>query len=178
MAAAIEGYCLLSWLLLRLFLVRLRAFHLGTLFVWTDLLAMTALVYAAGGERGLFWPIHFVRVADQIWISRRRAAALAVGGVACYGVLVLWLGETRSLDWGVEGVKLAALAAMNAALAAVAVAPWRVRARTTEARDLILRLEEQSVELDRERIRAEAANRAQSDFLARMSHELRPPPQL
>lgn len=96
---------------------------------------------------------------------------LAYAGLLAYLVLV----ENQPVSWGLEITKLVGLAGMSVYLVLAAAGPWHQRERTRAAKDVILGLQSQSRELDSARRRAEEANQAKNQFLARMSHQLRTP---
>lgn len=162
------------WLLVRYF--ETTPIHLGDVFVWAELPIFGLIVWASGAGESLIWPIFVIRIADQMWISRRRAVWATLGGMASLAV-AFWAGGLTGfeLNWGIEGFKIFAVGAVGAVLAAVATAPWEVRERTLRARELILELEERSEALELERLAAAQANQAKSDFLNRVSAELRAP---
>ena len=88
---------------------------------------------------------------------------------------VTWSFMGVPFDIPVELMKMVIIGGVGVCIILVVQSPWEVQRRSTEARDLILRLEEQSLELDEARRRAQAASESKSAFLARMSHELRTP---
>jgi len=110
-------------------------------------------------------------------MNRIRARVMAVLSPVAYAGLPAYLAlvEGQDLVWGTEIAKILILAAMGLFLVLAARGPWDMQERTHAAKDLILRLEEQSVKLDTARRKAEEANAAKSAFLGRMSHELRTP---
>lgn len=150
--------------------------HLGDVFVWVEVPILATVVWATGGGESLMWPIFFLRIADQMWISRERAFVATVAGMIA--LAAAFQGGALAgyeLDWGIEGFKIFALGSLGAVLAVVAGAPWEVRERTLRARDLILELEQRAADLAEEERIAARANRAKSEFLRRVSGELRGP---
>jgi signal transduction histidine kinase len=154
-----------------------RLVHLGTLFLVLDLVVFSVVIWATGGPRSWLWPIYLLRVGDQMWLGRRRAAAMGLAGLVAYGGTLAWMaiGEGIPVPLSGEALKMAMLAAMGGYLIASSGLPWNLQERTNAAKKLILRLERQSLELDAERTRAEEASRTKTRFLAQMSHELRTP---
>ncbi len=177
LALILEPYVAIQYVVLKKFFARLRRLHLGTVFLIADLPIFTAGVWATGGTESWIWPIYLIRVADQMWIGRRRAALMAGLGLLCYAGLLLLLaaGQGAAVPWSTELLKMAVLATLSAYLVSISGLPWNVQERTLEARNLILKLESQSIELDEARYRAEMASRSKSRFLARVSAEFRAP---
>lgn len=172
-----ELYCLATWGALRAFFTRISSVHLGHVFLITDLVLFDFAIWASGGHQSLLWPIFVLRTADQLWAHRGRAKLMAALGPIAYAALLAYqaLVEGQTVAWGGEATKLTVLASMNLFLVLIAAAPWRQRERTHQAKELILRLEEESAKLDEARRQAEDANRSKTEFLSRMSHELRTP---
>ncbi len=150
------------WLLVRYF--ETTPIHLGDVFVWAEIPIFGLIVWASGGGESLIWPIFVIRIADQMWISRRRALWATLGGMASLAA-AYWAGGLSGyeLDWAMEGFKVFAVGATGAVLAAIATAPWEVRERTLRARELILELEARSEALEEERRAAARSNQAKSD---------------
>jgi len=170
----LELYCLVSWGLLRAYFTRVSAVHLGDVFLVVDLATWSWAISASGGAQSLLWPVFLLHTADQLWLNRRRARVMAgLGPLAYAGLLGYWvLVAGQDVVWGAEVAKLLVLVTMNIFMVLVAEGPWHQRDRTHAAKDLILRLEEQSGELDAARRKAEEANAAKSEFLGRMSHDI------
>jgi signal transduction histidine kinase len=172
----LEVYAVVQYVALRRFFTRFERFHLGTFFLVADIPIFTLAVWGTGATMSWLWPLYLIRVADQMWIGRGRAAAMAWTALGFHVALLalLALGPSE-VDWSVEILKLMILGALSAYLISIASLPWEVQEKTHAAKDLILRLEEQSIELDEARYRAELASLSKSTFLARMSNELRTP---
>lgn len=176
-AGLVEAYALVSLFVLRRYFAVVRRLHLGTFFIFFDMVLFTAVVWVTGSAGSWIWPLYLVRVADQMWIGRRRATSVAAFGLVCYGGLLLGsaLVSPEATPWEAALFKLGALGAFSWYLIAAAGLPWDLQERTQAARDLIVRLETQSQLIAEERARAEQASLAKTHFLARMSHELRTP---
>ncbi|MEQ8331479.1 MAG: HAMP domain-containing sensor histidine kinase [Longimicrobiales bacterium] len=173
----VEAYAVVQWWTLRRWFDRFERFHLGTAYLVVDLAVFSLVVWATGVGESLVWPLYLVRVGDQLWIGRRRSAVMAVLSVGSYVALLAFAVGVQGapVDPATELLKVAVLVSCSIYLVAAARMPWDLQGRTHAAKDLILRLERQSEALAQARLRAEEVNRHKSEFLARMSHELRSP---
>ena len=171
-AVVVELYAAAAYVIIRRFFARLRRLHLGTVFLVLDLAVFSLVLYATGAQASWLWPLYLLRVGDQMWIGRRRAA-----GMAFFLAVMAWaaLVDGSPVDWGGVVLKLSMLGAMSGYLVVISGLPWDLKGRTQAAKAMILKLEAQSEALEVERARAERASQAKTEFLARMSHELRTP---
>lgn len=173
-AIALGVNALVAWAAVAFFLRRRIPRDLTLLFLSLDLPVWTYAIYCSGAERSLLFFVLLLRVADQVQTTFRRAVGFALLGAGCYavmlGLLVATADRAVAIESGLPKLVLLLFAGIYISLAA-RTAETR-RQRLTEAvrmsRDLIRRLEEAQQ-------RTEEASAAKSEFVARMSHEMRTP---
>jgi PAS domain S-box-containing protein len=146
-AACMVGYSLLSWLVLRTFVLRSRAIDLSTLFLILDLVLYATAVYFTGAENSWLLLLFIMRAADQSGTDFRRVIVFGHLSVLAYVALLLYLSvvDGRALVWPVEIMKVLALYGANVYISMTALTSERIRERTKRvvhlARDAISRLQ-------------------------------------
>ena len=173
-------YCAVSWPLLAALYGRVKA-DLSLAFLVLDLPIWTLAVYYSGAERSWLFFILFLHVADQAQVRFRRALGFVMFGTFCYASMLLWVVTVDGRPVP-DAMALAKIAFVFAGGLYIALASRGVDVRRSKlanvvrtSRELIRKLEAQSVELSAARKRAEEASAAKSEFLANMSHEMRTP---
>lgn len=179
--AVVESYCVLSWWTLSKFFDRIKAIDLGQFFLTADLIFYTGAVYVSGGHTSWLFFLLALRVADQSFISFRRAALFAHLAPLSYAVM-LWYQhavDAVAVDLGRSLAITLLLYLSSLYLLMSGLNAERLRDRSAAAvrlaRQSIEKLQIQSTQLELEKGKAEAASAAKSQFLANMSHELKTP---
>ena len=178
-AALLAIWAGVSWLVLIAFLRKRR--DLTPWVLAGDLVVWTAAIYLSGAEASWLFFILLLRVSDQTQTTFRRALTFAMLATACYAAMLGWVAfvDGRVLHVAAALSRLAFIffAGLYIAFAARTAESRRVRLASAirMSRNLIRRMEEQSVELREAHARAEEASAAKSEFVANMSHEMRTP---
>ena len=112
-AVGIMLYSLGAWAALRL---AYRSYpFLGGLFLATDIVAWTFVIYYSGGDRSWLFFLMFIRAAD-LQLSGARAVLLAGHfSVLCYAAMLAWIVgvEHRPVALGAVAAKLVIIYAVN-----------------------------------------------------------------
>lgn len=177
----VELYCTASWLLLYLYHDKLRRIELGDVFLYLDLFILAGAVYATGGERSWFFWLPLMRVADQSVNGFKTSASFVIASTIIFIGLWFYLASValHPIDLGSQIAKTAFVAVAGFYVAMTSRASERVRSKLSStmrfARQAIVRLKDSAEALRAAREQAEQASQAKSEFLARISHELRRP---
>jgi len=112
-AAGLMLYSFAAWAVLRWAYRSHRG--LGRLFLVTDIIAWTFVIYYSGGDRSWLFFLMFIRAAD-LQLSGARAVLIAGHfSVLCYAAMLAWLigVEHRPVSLSAEAAKLVIIYAVN-----------------------------------------------------------------
>ena len=176
-----ELYATTSWLILYAYYDKVGPVDLGDVFLYLDLVFWAGAVYVTGGEKSWFFWLPLLRVSDQSMHGFRRCFSFVLASTGVFVTLWLYLllVEHRQLDISSEIAKTIFVGVAGFYIALTSQASERVRSKLVStvrfARGAIAQLKERSDQLAESRLVAERASQAKSEFLARVSHELRRP---
>jgi len=181
MVALFGLYSLGSWALLLAFYGKLGWVDLGFVFLHADIVLYLVALHHTGPRYLWLTPILLPRVADQTYLSFRRA--FYFNNIIALSFLAYLACRHRLLGLPVDGkaslVAVLVLWLTGTYVALTARTAERLRERTRGAvrmaRELVRELAEQAAELTTARFAAEAGSQAKSAFVANVSHELRTP---
>jgi signal transduction histidine kinase len=181
LAAVGLGYSLASWVVLYACFDRVKRVDLGVVFLAIDVFVFVVAIYLTGGDSSWLFFLLFIRTADQVNTSFRRALTFGHLSMAVYAAMLIELAvvEHRAIAWPSELFKMGTLYGVSVYVALTGRTAERLRKRMVGAirlsRKLVAQLQEQSRELEEARKLEEKASRIKSEFLANMSHEIRTP---
>ncbi len=180
-ALVVATYTAMIWGVLRHSGRRVRRSPFRVTLLAVDVLILAWAVYLTGAESSWLVLLLLLRTADQMSSGFRRCLIFAHWSTVAYLGVLLWvqLIDGRAVPWKIETVKLLLLYFSNIYLA-VTARFFDLRRRLTLdwvelTKNLAQEIQLQAVDLESERVKAQAASRAKSHFLANMSHELRTP---
>ena len=177
----VELYCTASWLVLYAYYERVKAINLGDVFLYADLFMLAGAVYVTGGDRSWFFWLPLMRVTDQAVNGFKRSMWFVAASTGVFVALWLYLiyveHRVIAVDAALARTVFVAVAGFYVALTSRAT--QRVRGKLVStirfARHAIEQLSTRTAQLSDAQMQAEQASLSKSEFLARISHELRRP---
>jgi len=114
-AVGLMLYSVLAWIVLRVGYQRFRRLNLGQVFLVTDIVAWTFVVYYSGGDRSWLFFLMFMRAADLQLSGARPVLVFGHLSVLCYAAMLAWLVgvEHRPIVLRAEIAKLVIIYAVN-----------------------------------------------------------------
>src|SRR5687768_4925189 len=186
--AATFTYALASWAALAAFYRPFARIDLAFVFLVTDIAFWAVAVYVSGGEQSWMFFIVLAHVLDQGTTTVRSVRLFAHLGVLAYVGVLAWehFIDGSALSWGAAFAKTTILYTFGLYGSLTAIPAEGLRRRSASAirmaraslADLAhqrQQLEEKSAQLEEAKRRAEEASQAKTEFLSRVSHEMRTP---